>query len=230
MRRIERQEAALGADRRSIGHRAHARVFSLGAGEYACQARVEVRDSPASHGAPRTRPLPRLQHAHCIARISGPRAYFAAGQLPTFLRGPGAHNAGRSARVIFFILNSTLGTLGSCCAARQAAMASSLLDPERRMPTAHARASHATSRGALGDSIGPDPALPRLPTRGRSGEVGGRVGRNVDSLLQTAQGDSPTMSAHGAERSPSLRRLNNYPAQFQHRVGGAGTWAGGPST
>jgi hypothetical protein len=149
VRRIERQEGALGADRRSVGHRAHARVFSLGAGEYACQARVEVRDSPASHGAPRARPLPRLQHAHCIARISGPRANFAAGQLPTFLPGPGAHNAGRSARVIFFILNSTLGTLGPCCAARQAAMASSLLDPERRMPTARALASHTSSQRSV---------------------------------------------------------------------------------
>jgi len=52
----------------------------------------------------------------------------------------------------------------------------------RSAPTALAR------HGRPVDNV----SLPRLPTRGRSGEVGGRVGRNVDSLLQPAQGDSPT--------------------------------------
>ena len=172
VRRIERQEGALGADRRSIGHRAHARVFPLGPGEHDYQARAYVRDPPASHGAPRARPLPRERHAPRIARISGPRANFAAGQLPTFLPGPGARNARRSARFNFFILTSTPGLLDPCCAARHAALARVLLSPEHRMPTAHARASHPTSHGALGGPSGPVSALPRRPARGRLGEVG----------------------------------------------------------
>ena len=38
------------------------------------------------------------------------------------------------------------------------------------MPTAHARASHPTSHGALGGPSGPVSALPRRPARGRLGE------------------------------------------------------------
>ena len=60
-----------------------------------------------------------------------------------------------------------------CCAARQAATARVLLDHERRMPTADARTSNATSRGALADTVGPNLALPHLSTSGRPGAWGG---------------------------------------------------------
>ena len=52
--------------------------------------------------------------AHGTARIFGPRANFAAGQLPTLLPGPGGHDGSESTRFNFFILNSILGSLSGC--------------------------------------------------------------------------------------------------------------------
>ena len=192
MRRIERQEGALGADRRSIGHRAYARVFSLGPGEYVCQARAYVRDPPASHGAPRARPLPRWRHAPRIARISGPRANFAAGQLPTFLPGPGARNARRSARFNFFILTSTPGLLDPCCAARQSAMARVLLSSEHRMPTAHAPASHTSSQRSVQRRRVDSSPCP-LPDPALRGATFGNLGvKRAGPLVKIGRADVPS--------------------------------------
>jgi len=52
--------------------------------------------------------------AHGTTRIFGPRANFAAGQLPTLLPGPGGHDGSESARFDFFILNTILGSLSGC--------------------------------------------------------------------------------------------------------------------
>ena len=134
---------------RSIGQGEDARVASLEHGERAWHARADVRGSTACTGTPRTRPLTAVGRAHCTARISGPRANFAAGQLPSVPPAPGAHDGSESARFDFFIPDSILGSLGTCQMRRPVPPAWLLLRGMRPLLTAHVRASDVASRGAL---------------------------------------------------------------------------------
>ena len=104
--------------------------------------------------------LRRQACAHGTARIFGPRANFAAGQLPTLLPGPGGHDGSESARFVFFILNSVLGSLSGCQMRRPVLSAWLLLRGMRPVPTAHVRASDLASYAALCAPRELDLALP----------------------------------------------------------------------
>ena len=118
--------------------------------------------------------------------------HFAAGQLPTFLPGPGARNTRRSARFNFFILTSTLGLLDPCCAARHSAMARVLPSPERRMPTAHAPASHTSSQRSVQRRRVDSRSRP-LPDSALRGATFGNLGvKRAGPLVKIGRADVPS--------------------------------------
>ena len=87
--------------------------------------------------------LRRQACAHGTARIFGPRANFAAGQLPTLLPGPGGHDGSESARFVFFypelssrlpqrLPNAPTRAVGMASTARHATRADGARPRERR--------------------------------------------------------------------------------------------------
>jgi len=110
--------------------------------------------------------------AHGTARIFGPRANFAAGQLPTLLPGTGGHDGSESLRFDFCIKNSILGSLSGCQMRRPVLSAWLLLRGMRPVPTAHVRATDVASHAALCAPRELDLALPPF-----LGQAFGRVRR-----------------------------------------------------